>query len=104
MNDPHLTHGFSEEQKLPRQSVLGTPARVLPPEKIRERDKAGKYPTGVCQAVGLSEVPIPNGIVDLDDGLRVAARIPGGPGPDAAMECVVLDCDDGPLLGFRSAS
>jgi len=50
------------------------------------------------------EAPIRNGIVDLDEGLRVAARILGEPELDATMECVVLDYDDGPLFGFRSAS
>ena len=44
MDDPNLTFGFTEEQKLLRESVLGTLQRVLPPEKIRELDKAGDYP------------------------------------------------------------
>ncbi len=51
-----------------------------------------------------AEAPIRNGIVDLDEGLRVAARILGEPSLDAAMECVVLDYDDGPLFAFRAAS
>ena len=47
------------------------------------------------------EAPIRNGIVDLDEGLRVAARILGEPALDAAMECVVLRYTDGPLFAFR---
>jgi uncharacterized OB-fold protein len=47
------------------------------------------------------EAPIRNGIVDLEEGLRVAARILGEPPLDAEMECVVLHYDDGPLFGFR---
>ena len=47
------------------------------------------------------EAPIRNGIVDLDEGLRVAARILGEPSLDAAMECVVLRYADGPLFAFR---
>ena len=47
------------------------------------------------------EAPIRNGIVDLDEGLRVAARILGEPALDAAMECVVLRYADGPLFAFR---
>jgi alkylation response protein AidB-like acyl-CoA dehydrogenase len=60
MTDPHLTYGFSDEQKLLRESVLGTLARVLPPEKIRELDRAGEYPYEACQA--LADLGI-NGIV-----------------------------------------
>jgi uncharacterized OB-fold protein len=48
------------------------------------------------------EAPIRNGIVDLDEGLRVAARILGSPPLDAAMECVVLRYTDGPLFAFRA--
>ncbi len=48
------------------------------------------------------EAPIRNGIVDLAEGLRVAARILGEPALDGAVECVVLDYDDGPLFGFRA--
>ena len=47
------------------------------------------------------EAPLRNGIVDLDEGLRVAARILGEPSLDAAMECVVLRYADGPLFAFR---
>lgn len=60
MDDPHLTFGFSEEQKLLRESVLGTLGRVLPPAKIRELDDAGDYPFEACKA--LADVGI-NGIV-----------------------------------------
>jgi uncharacterized OB-fold protein len=48
------------------------------------------------------EAPIRNGIVDLDEGLRVAARILGEPSLDAAMQCVVLRYTDGPLFAFRA--
>ena len=58
--DPHLTHGFSDEQKLLRESVLGTLERVLPAEKIRELDKAGEYPAEACKALAEAGV---NGIV-----------------------------------------
>jgi len=47
------------------------------------------------------EAPIRNGIVDLEEGLRVAARIIGEPDLDAEMEVVVLDYDDGALFAFR---
>ncbi|MEE1556071.1 MAG: acyl-CoA dehydrogenase family protein, partial [Alphaproteobacteria bacterium] len=60
MDDANLTFGFSEEQKLLRDSVLGTLQRVLPAEKIRKLDKAGEYPYEACAA--LAEAGI-NGIV-----------------------------------------
>jgi alkylation response protein AidB-like acyl-CoA dehydrogenase len=44
MSDAHMTFGFTAEQKLMRDSVLGLLRRVLPPEKIRALDKAGEYP------------------------------------------------------------
>ena len=50
------------------------------------------------------EAPIRNGIVTLEEGLRVAARILGEPALDAAMECVVLRYADGPLFAFRAES
>ena len=50
------------------------------------------------------EAPIRNGIVTLEEGLRVAARILGEPALEAAMECVVLRYTDGPLFGFRAAA
>jgi uncharacterized protein len=49
------------------------------------------------------EAPLRNGIVDLDEGVRVAARILGDASLDAAMECVVLRYADGPLFAFRAA-
>ena len=56
-------------------------------------------------AAFVSEAPVHNGIVDLDEGLRVAARILGDPQPlCAAMECVVLRYRDGPLFAFRGLS
>jgi uncharacterized OB-fold protein len=54
-------------------------------------------------AVFTHEAPIRNGIVDLDEGLRVAARIIGEPRLDAPVEAVVLRYEDGPLFGFRAA-
>lgn len=50
------------------------------------------------------EAPIRNGIVDLDEGVRVAARILGEPPLDSPMECVVLRYEDGPLFAFRMRS
>ena len=49
------------------------------------------------------EAPIRNGIVDLDEGVRVAARILGAPALDQTVECVVLRYTDGPLFAFRAA-
>jgi alkylation response protein AidB-like acyl-CoA dehydrogenase len=40
----NLTFGFTEEQRLMRESVLGLLQRVLPPEKIRALDRAGEFP------------------------------------------------------------
>ena len=60
MSDPNLTFGFTDEQKLLRESVLGTLARVLPPEKIRELDKAGEYPHEAIKALADAGL---NGIV-----------------------------------------
>ncbi|MBO0741943.1 MAG: OB-fold domain-containing protein [Hyphomicrobiaceae bacterium] len=54
-------------------------------------------------AAFIGEAPIRNGIVDLDEGLRVAARIMGEPGLDSSVECVVLRYTDGPLFAFRAA-
>ncbi len=62
------------------------------------------YPQTVIHAVPAAfagEAPIRNGIIDLDERLRVAARILGEPSLDAAMECVVLRYTDGPLFAFR---
>jgi uncharacterized protein len=53
-------------------------------------------------AVFEREAPLRNGIVDLEEGLRVAARILGEPALDAAVEGVVLRYEDGPLFGFRA--
>jgi uncharacterized protein len=47
------------------------------------------------------EAPIRNGIIDLNEGLRIAARVLGEPALDAAMECLVLRYTDGPLFAFR---
>jgi uncharacterized OB-fold protein len=51
-----------------------------------------------------AEAPIRNGIVDLEEGLRIAARILGAPVLDAAVECVVLRYADGPLFAFRAVT
>jgi uncharacterized OB-fold protein len=48
------------------------------------------------------EAPLRNGIVDLTEGVRVAARILGAPALDAPVECVVLRYTDGPLFAFRA--
>jgi uncharacterized OB-fold protein len=48
-----------------------------------------------------AEAPMRNGIIDLDEGLRVAARILGEPPLDSDVECVVLRYTDGPLFAFR---
>ena len=53
-------------------------------------------------AAFLPEAPFRNGIVDLEEGFRVAARIVGKPALDAPVECVVLRYEDGPLFGFRA--
>jgi uncharacterized OB-fold protein len=50
------------------------------------------------------EAPIRNGIVDLNEGLRVATRILGEPTLNSAMECVVLRYADGPLFAFRAST
>jgi alkylation response protein AidB-like acyl-CoA dehydrogenase len=44
MSDLWNTFGFSEEQKLMRESVLDLLGRVLPREKIRALDEAGEFP------------------------------------------------------------
>jgi hypothetical protein len=51
-----------------------------------------------------AEAPIRNGIIDLEEGLRIAARILGAPALDAAVECVVLRYADGPLFAFRAVA
>ena len=42
---PYKTFGFTEEQILMRDNVLGLLERVLPPEKIAEQEKNSEYPT-----------------------------------------------------------
>jgi len=51
MTDALLTFGFTEEQKLMRESVLRLLGRVLPPEKIRALDKAGAFPFEAYKAL-----------------------------------------------------
>ena len=51
MSDALLTFGFTDEQKLMRESVLGLLGRVLPPERIRELDKAREFPFEAYQAM-----------------------------------------------------
>lgn len=41
--------GFTEEQKLIRQSLLDLTSRVMPPEKIRELDRTNGWPTEAYQ-------------------------------------------------------
>jgi len=50
-NDPRLTFGFSAEQTLMRDSVLGLLRKVLPPEKIRALDRAREFPFEAYQAL-----------------------------------------------------
>tara|TARA_A100001391_G_scaffold44878_1_gene26393 strand:+ start:4344 stop:4769 length:426 start_codon:yes stop_codon:yes gene_type:complete len=54
-------------------------------------------------AVFQPEAPYSVGIVDLDEGLRIATRIVGETTPalDSAVELVVLRYTDGPLYGVR---
>jgi len=50
------------------------------------------------------EVPYRVGIVDLDEGLRIATRVLSETEPalDVAVEIVVLNYIDGPLYAARS--
>ena len=50
------------------------------------------------------EAPIRNGIVDLDEGLRVAARILGEPASRRRPGMRRVRYTDGPLFAFRAAS
>ncbi|MDB5609499.1 MAG: hypothetical protein JWP25_6399 [Bradyrhizobium sp.] len=54
-------------------------------------------------AVFQNEVPYRVGIVDLDEGLRIATRVLAGIEPelDTAVEIVVLNYRDGPLFAAR---
>jgi uncharacterized protein len=54
-------------------------------------------------AVFRAETPYRVGIVDLDEGLRIATRIvsEGEPKLDSAVELVVLRYSDGPLFAAR---
>jgi hypothetical protein len=54
-------------------------------------------------AVFQGEVPYRVGIVDLDEGLRIATRVLADVEPklDTAVEIVVLDYRDGPLFAAR---
>jgi uncharacterized OB-fold protein len=54
-------------------------------------------------AVFRSEVPYRVGIVDLDEGLRIATRIicDAAPELDTPVEIVLLRYLDGPLFGAR---
>lgn len=57
-------------------------------------------------AVFAAEAPIPVGIVDLDEGVRLATRLVAKegrlPALDEAVEMVVLRYRDGPLFGARA--
>jgi alkylation response protein AidB-like acyl-CoA dehydrogenase len=73
MSDPHLTFGFTDEQKMLRESVLGTLARVLPPEKIRALDQAGEYPFEACQALadlGINGLMYPKAFGGIDSSYK----------------------------------
>jgi hypothetical protein len=48
------------------------------------------------------EAPLRNGIVDLQEGVRIATRILGAPALDAEVECVIMRYSDGPLFAFRA--
>ena len=48
---PYKTFGFSEEQILMRDSILGLLGRALPAEKMLEFDKASRFPEEAFQAV-----------------------------------------------------
>jgi uncharacterized OB-fold protein len=50
------------------------------------------------------EAPYRVGLVDLDEGLRIATRVMGEPPPhiDGAVEIVVLAYSDGPLFAARA--
>jgi uncharacterized OB-fold protein len=52
-------------------------------------------------AVFKDEVPYSVGIVDLDEGLRLATRIVGEPELDAPVQIVVLLYEDGPIFGAQ---
>ena len=45
------TFGFTEEQKMMRDSVLDLLARVIPPERIRELDRDGEFPLEAYDAL-----------------------------------------------------
>jgi uncharacterized protein len=57
----------------------------------------------VAPAVFQDEVPYRVGIVDLDDGVRIATRVLTDVEPklDIAVEIVVLNYRDGPLFAAR---
>jgi DUF35 OB-fold domain, acyl-CoA-associated len=59
--------------------------------------------TGSAPAAFQDEVPYRVGIVDLDEGLRIATRVLAAiqPGLDTAVEIVVLSYSDGPLFAAR---
>ncbi len=48
---PYKTFGFTEEQVLMRDSILGLLGRVLPAEKMLELDKTSSFPEEAFQAV-----------------------------------------------------
>lgn len=48
---PYGTFGFTDDQILMRDNVLGLMARVLPPEKIAELDRDRKFPHEAYQAL-----------------------------------------------------
>src|SRR5262245_33633248 len=51
MSEPWSTFGFTDEQRLMRESVLDLLERVLPPRKIRELDEKGEFPAEAYAAM-----------------------------------------------------
>ena len=62
MSEPWSTFGFTEEQRLMRESVLDLLGRVLPRAKIRELDAKGEFPADAYAAMakaGWMALPFP---------------------------------------------
>ena len=51
MSEPWSTFGFTEEQRLMRESALDLLARVLPRDKIRGLDEKGEFPADAYAAM-----------------------------------------------------
>lgn len=62
MSSANITFGFSDEQKIMRDSVLSLLARELPVDRINELDKAGEFPLDAYAALadaGWMGLPFP---------------------------------------------